>query len=148
MGYRCRFYIECLKHGWRGSIEEANTAGALPGGLFVLLFLQYSPVLKELGDIEAPPTIFGSIVFNLVISLVSLALAWSVIFLVRIFFVAPVHLYVDARREIDALTKPREGANPNLTIIAGNTTTINNPIINYHVHVAPGFIPVKRNDSY
>src|SRR6266705_763891 len=121
MGYTSRFYIECIKHGWRNSIEQANSLGALFGGFILLLILQHSTVLKELGDIEAPTTIFGNIVFNLVMAAVSLALTWLVIFLVRIIFVAPAHLYAEARKKIDVLAKPKEGASPNLTVI-------NNPI--------------------
>jgi hypothetical protein len=125
MRYGGRFYIECVKHAWRSSIEHANTAGALFGGLILLFILQCSPDLKDLGDMEAPTTIFGTIVFTLGMLGVSVVLTWLVIFLVRVFLVAPVNLYAEAQRKIDALAKPQEAANPNLNVTITTITTHN-----------------------
>ena len=53
MGYRSRFYIERVKHGWRDSIEQANAVAALVGGLILLLGAALcAPIQRTLGQLR------------------------------------------------------------------------------------------------
>src|SRR5712664_1311779 len=104
MGHKTQFYLECAKRAARGSFEGANVAATLGGGFLLFLFLQYFEILKEIGNMEAPTTVAGTVAFTLAMAVVSVGLAWLVIFLVRL-ALAPAELYAWLKNDNESLKK-------------------------------------------
>jgi hypothetical protein len=106
MAYKSGFYRKCVLIAWRDSLATANTAAALLGGLVLLLILQHAD-LKVLRDMEGPTTIGGTVLFTVAMAIVSVGLAWAVIFICRL-LAAPVNLYHGLAQEIETLKAQNE----------------------------------------
>jgi hypothetical protein len=112
MGEFFKFQWLCIKDAWHGCWTRANeTAGLLGAGILWLLLFFLSPRLREHGVIDAPTTYLGVAGLTFLSAVVSVVLAFFVIFIGRL-VTAPVRLYFGAQREIkilrEALTKPSE----------------------------------------
>jgi hypothetical protein len=92
----------CAKHAWAGCWTRANELAAVVGGgclWFILLLL--SPKLREQQVIEAPTTYWGSAGLATVSAIVSIFLAFVMVFAVR-FALAPSQFYWMAQDKLDA----------------------------------------------
>jgi hypothetical protein len=87
-----RFYLACLRRAWLDSIEQANTLAALLGGLILFVVLQRTEALKEIAEMDAPTSVAGTLAFALVVAVLSVFLAWAIIFAMRL-VTAPAELY-------------------------------------------------------
>lgn len=132
MSHIYRFYFECFRYAWRGSIDLANAWGSMLGALVIWFFLKWFGISMAL-----PDTLLGTITLAFACAVA----AWVVIFLVRL-CAAPAHLFSEQQRKIDALSIPQNSIPlPPLTIMT-------NPIIHHH-HYPPsaGANPIAQDVS-
>jgi hypothetical protein len=98
-----RFQWLCLKEAWRGCWTRANEKGAvLGGGVLALLLFLLRGWLSLMNWIEAPTTIWGNAIFAFALTVGSLCLSFSVLFLGRL-ALAPARLYWAQHKRADGL---------------------------------------------
>lgn len=101
MGLKSGFYWECVKYAWRGSIEFANAWAPILGALVLWLFSEW----KEM-KVPLPDTLLG----NIGLTLSFLLAGWIVTFGIRLFLLAPAHLYEKTARrtsDLEIAMKPK-----------------------------------------
>jgi len=99
-----KFHWLCIKHAWRGCLTRANELATLLGGVLLWAILwSASSWLQQNEMIEPPSTYWGAAGYQFVYAVMSVVLAFAVIFVARL-VMAPVHLYWAERDRADVLS--------------------------------------------